>query len=90
VWQYLFRNEDETGDERVSGEAIWGTPPQTLEPTGGGLVGTHGFDRLEHHADGQYVIVCECGWHSEADASAEVVGNEWDEHRKLAGANNHW
>jgi hypothetical protein len=49
----------------------------------------HGFDRLEHHADGRYVIVCECGWRSEADPSAEVVGNEWDEHRKLADAPNH-
>jgi hypothetical protein len=50
-------------------------------------VGDHGFDRLEH-LDGRYVIVCECGWRSSAEESAEIVGNEWDEHLELADAPN--
>jgi hypothetical protein len=51
-------------------------------------VGDHGFERLEHDADGRYVIVCRCGWRSVADTSAEIVGHEWDEHRELASAHN--
>lgn len=51
-------------------------------------MGDHGFARLEHHADGRYVIVCGCGWSSTANDSAEVVGNEFDEHLAAASATN--
>ena len=40
----------------------------------------HDFERVELVAGG-YVIVCECGWRTHADGSAEVIGEEWDAHR---------
>jgi hypothetical protein len=43
-------------------------------------VGTHGMAFVEQ-IDGGYVLECECGWRSPFDASAEVVGTAWDEHR---------
>ena len=51
-------------------------------------MGDHGFDRLEHDTDGRYVIVCECGWQSDAESTAGAVGVEWDAHRELAGVTN--
>ena len=51
-------------------------------------MGDHGFDRLEHHDDGRYMIVCSCGWRSSADPSAEVVGSELDDHLQLVRAAN--
>jgi hypothetical protein len=45
----------------------------------------HDFQRVDLVADG-YVIVCECGWHTRPDRSAQVIGDEWDDHRAGVGA----
>ena len=42
----------------------------------------HSSCRVEA-SDHRYVIVCECGWVSIAADRAELVGRDWDHHRKV-------